>query len=121
MIRKPLSIKLISLLGIICGVGAIGAGVVFIGDTFGQTFLLLGIVVFILSIGLFKLRSLARSIATIFSFFLIAFYSYLIFVYLKSGFHYGWGVGLVTYFPIFVWSLLSIIFCNLPNIKSKFY
>lgn len=80
-----------------------------------------GIIVVTLSIGLFKLNNISRITATIFSFLIVFLYIFLIFLYLMSNCHYGWGIGLVFYFPTLFWSILVIIFCNLPKVKSKFH
>ena len=117
MTKTPLSVIILSPLGIICGVYSIVIG------TSGSTtiFLLLGILIVLLSGGLFKLLNIARIATVVFSILFTFFYFFLISVYVKSGSHYGWGVGLVFYFPLFIWSLLCIIVCNLPKIKSKFH
>ena len=117
MAKTPLSIIILSLLGIICGVYSIVIG------RSGSTpiFLLLGIIIVLLSGSLFKLLNIARIATIVFSILFTFFYFFLISIYARSGSHYGWGVGLVFYFPLFLWSLICIIVCNLPKIKSKFH
>ncbi len=114
MRNRSASIFIITLLGI-------GCGVYNIVNSFEPLFSILGIIAIIISIGIFFLLNIARIVAIIFSILYNLFYLLLIFAYIRSGSHYGWGVGLVVYFPLFIWSLLCIIVCNLPKIKSKFH
>ncbi len=115
--KLPLSIRALSILGIICGICNIligwGGGTLF--------FIFLGITVFCLSLCLLGAWNLARIMAIIFSVLIISLYIYLIFIYVKSGSHFYWGVGLVFHFPIFFWSILCFIFLNSPNVKNKFH
>ncbi len=116
MINPVLYIRIISLLGIICGIYNITTGV-----NLGLSFSILGIIVTVLSIGLFSLWNIVRIIISIFSILFILFYFYLLAAWIRSGFHFFWGVGLLVYLPTFLWSILSIIIINLPAIKARFH
>ena len=117
MAKIPLSITILSLLGIFSGVYNIIIG----KNSSTLIFLLLGIIIIFLSIGLFKLLNIVRVATILFSILFILFYFFLIFVYIESGIHYGWGIGLIFYFPLFLWSLFCIIVCSLPHVKNKFH
>ena len=104
MFKIPFSIKCISLLGIACGIYNVSNGFIF-----GLQFIFLGSVTIFLSIGLFTLSNLAKISALIFSILFFLFYAGLFFIWLKSNYHFFWGIGLLIHLPIFLWSLVYII------------
>ncbi len=110
MNKKPLNIKAILILGIFCGS-------IFITINF-----ILGIVIIILSVGLFKSWNAARVATIILSFFFIPLYLYLsaplylhmLFMYINHinfGQYIAWATGLIMCFPTFLWCVLSTHFC----------
>lgn len=117
MKKIPLSIKFISAIGLLSGVDWLLTS---INVNYRLLPLLSGIAIIILSIGLLFLWNIVRIISIIFSILFTFFYGYLLFFYIKSNYHYSWGIALTWYFPVLLWSLLIIIFCNLPKINKNF-
>ena len=109
----PLGEKLISLLGFLCGIEWILIGLTI---SFKPILLILGMIILITSIGLFFSWNMAKIAAVFLSYIFILIYFYLIYLYIRGSFHYSWGVALVGYFPVFLWSFLIII---LKNKKEK--
>lgn len=65
-------------------------------------------------------RLFAKIITMLLSIFIIACYLLLLIMLIMNRFHYGWGVALILYFPIFAWSIatLIILFGLLRNIRE---
>ena len=112
MNKQDKYINSVCLFGVICAVYSIIAGLGFV-----NFMVFLGISILILSSGLFFLRNniIIRISTMLLAFFLMAGYFLLIVALIKNNFHYFWGVGLLFYFPIFIWSITTIIVL----IKSK--
>jgi len=116
MKEKPLSIKLITFLGI-----AVAGYRFYDGIVFNKVlFLFDGIAIFLLSIGLFRLLNLARFATIVFSLYFIALYIFLFIMCARNNFHYGWGIALVANFPALIWSIFALIIPHLPTNRRRF-
>jgi len=105
MNNKSLIIKSILLLGIISGL------IFFIMNSI---FLLLGAIIIILSVGVFKSWKMIRIPVIFFSFLVVPMYFYLLFIYIRHfnmRDHFYWGIGLISYSPTFIWCIISTHFC----------
>ena len=107
MNKKTMNIKLVLILGILSSC----FNFIF---SFNTLFFLLGLGIIILSFGLFKKWKVVRIITIIFSLLVTIFYLYLVAIFvsqINSRDHFYWGIGLISYFPTLLWSVLSAIFC----------
>lgn len=110
MPKYPISIIVLSLLGIACGI----YNIIFVRDV-NILFLILGIFICLLSLGFIKFWGVLRFVGIVCSIILIGMYSFLILVWIKNNYHYSWGIGLIAHFPTFVWSMSCLIICILKK------
>lgn len=113
MRKRPFGIMLITVLGLCCGAYNIV-------NNFEPIYFAIGIIVIILSAGLLSLSSNARAAVIFFSAIFVSLYFYLCYIWLRNSCHYFWGIGLIVHFPIFLWSVTSLVILNQKHIKLQF-
>jgi len=112
----PLRIKVISGIGIFVSIIYLSAGASNAGNSFAA---ILGLCCILLSIGLLRLKEMARRGAIVFSILFLIFFMIIVF-YDFSSKHSWRGFATLMYFPLFVFSLLCLICLNQQNIKKIF-
>ena len=114
----PLRIKLLSSCLFLIGVAN---GLTGVSHVANSSFLVMGLICVLLSVGILKLWNWARIILIAFSFaFILLIYLPLV-VGTFRGYWQGWGgLGVMVHFPLFVTSILCITTLLQPKIADRF-
>lgn len=108
MKTAPLHMKIISMIGLLCGINWIFMALT---NNNKPILLILGIIMSVSNIGLFLSLSFAKIASITLSIIIFSLYIFLIYLYIKSNYYYSWGVALVSLSPALLWSILIVISC----------